>query len=84
MCVRREKREQSGRDATKPTHTHLRRIEDDVELADILKVPVERLDEHLHEVEDAELRLGRVDDHAKVERRVLPVDDARARHVGKV
>ena len=82
--MREEERTERPRRDEAHTHTHLRRIEDDVELADVLKVPVERLDEHLHEVEDAELRLGRVDDHAKVECRVLPVDDARARHVGKV
>ena len=45
------------------------------------EVAVERLDEDLDEVEDAELALGRVDRDAKVERRVRPVDDARARRV---
>ena len=44
-------------------------------------MPVERLDEHLDQVEDAELRFGAVNGHTKRERRIGPVDDARARRV---
>jgi hypothetical protein len=69
----------AARAAAAAARACLRRVEDNVELAHILEVAVERLDEHLHEVEDAELRLRVVDHHAKVQRRILPVDDAHAR-----
>ena len=39
--------------------TDLRRVEDDVEFADVLKVAVERLDQHLDQVQDAQLALRR-------------------------
>ena len=57
---------------------HLLAVEDDVELAHILEMAVERLDENLDQVENAELTLGAVDDHAKVERRVQPIDHPRS------
>ena len=55
-------------------NTHLLDVEDEIELAHILEALVERLDEDLDQVEDAELTLGRVDGEHEVESRVVPVD----------
>jgi len=52
-------------------------VEDEVQLAHVFKALVEHLDKDLDQVEDAQLRLAAVDDEDKVERRVVPVDDAR-------
>ena len=38
--------------------TYLVDVKDEIELADVLEALVERLDQHLDEVEDAQLRLG--------------------------
>ncbi len=51
-------------------------VEDDVELADALEEAVERLDEDLDQIDDRELRLGRVDDEDEAERGVAAVDEA--------
>ena len=59
---------------------HTLRVEDDVELAHVFEVPIERLDEYLDQVEDAKFRLGAVDGDAEIERGVLPVNDARPWH----
>jgi hypothetical protein len=52
---------------------HLVGVEDEVKLAHVLKHVVERLDKHVDEVQDAELRLRAVDDKDKVQRSVYPV-----------
>ena len=49
-------------------------VEDEIELADVLKALVERLDKHLNEIEDAELGFGGIDAKHKVERGVMSVD----------
>lgn len=53
-------------------------VEDEVQLAHILKAAVQRLHKDLDEVQDAQLRLTAVDHEAEVERRVVPVDHAHA------
>mmetsp|Transcript_25124 Transcript_25124/g.78850 ORF Transcript_25124/g.78850 Transcript_25124/m.78850 type:complete len:282 (-) Transcript_25124:168-1013(-) len=54
---------------------HAVRVEDEVQLADVLEALVERLDEDLDEVEDAEVALLLVHGEDEVERRVVPVDE---------
>ena len=54
--------------------TDLVHVEDEIELAHILEALVERLDQHLDEVEDAQLGLGRVDAEHEVQGGVVPVD----------
>jgi hypothetical protein len=51
-------------------------VEDEVELADVLKAAVEGLDEDLDEVEDAQLALGVIHAEDEVQRGVVP-DHAR-------
>ena len=55
--------------------TDLVHVEDEVELAYVLEALVERLDQHLDEVEDAQLRLGGVHAEHEVERGIVPVDE---------
>ena len=50
-------------------------MEDQVELTDVLEALVERLDQHLDQVEDAQLWLGRVNTEHEVESGVVPVDE---------
>ncbi len=54
-------------------------VEDEVELAHVLEEPVERLDEHLDQVEQRQRRLGRRADENEVQRCVVPVRDERRR-----
>ncbi|OAQ97517.1 hypothetical protein LLEC1_01948 [Akanthomyces lecanii] len=53
------------------------KVEDEVELADVLKELVERLDVDLDQVDQGERRLGRRRDDDEVERRVVAVRDER-------
>lgn len=53
---------------------HLVSVEDDIQLADVLKALVHGLDKDLDEVEDAELALGGVDREDEVEGRIVPVN----------
>ena len=58
-----------------PQHVmHLVIVKDQVEFAHILECPIERLDEYLDEVEDAQLRLGVVHDEPAYERRSVEAD----------
>ncbi len=50
-------------------------VEDEVELAHVLEALVQRLHEHLDEVEDAQLGLGAVHAEDEVEGGVVPVDE---------
>ena len=50
-------------------------VEDEIELAHVLEAFVQRLHEHLDEVEDAELALAGVDAKDKVESGVVSVDE---------
>ena len=67
---------QHGAPSQSPRQTHLVHVENQVELAHILKTLVQRLDEHLQQVHDAKRRLGLVDRRHKEERGVLAVDEA--------
>ena len=49
-------------------------MKDEVEFADVFKAFVERFDEHLDEVEDAQFGFAGVDAEHKVKGRVVPVD----------
>merc|ERR1711916_344129 len=48
-------------------------VKDDVELRDVLKASVQRLDKRVDQVEDSQVGLGRVDHKDKVQRRKVPV-----------
>ena len=56
----------------------LARVEDEVELADVLEAAVERLHEHVYKVEYAQLRLVFVNERREVERGEVPVDELHA------
>ena len=58
---------------------HGLKVEDEVELADVLKEAVERLDVDLDEVHEGERGLGGGGDDDKVERRVVAIGDERGR-----
>ncbi len=71
--------DQSSTDDFVENEVNLVHVKDEVEFADVLEAGVERFDEDLNEVEDAQLALARVHDEHEEQGGVVAVDDA---HVG--